>query len=116
MYSCYGAIQSTAQDDSAVVDVTIPLQYQVNDSKLYLHENSKANLLGFYDPCVGEDKKLYIRYLFRDKLHEVTFDDTEKVVLPRACTCFFIFVSDVDITPSPSDRGDRAITLLWLCE
>ena len=44
--------------------------------------------IGFYDPCPGEDKSLYIRYLFKDKLHEVTIDDTQAIGLPLACKNF----------------------------
>lgn len=67
---------------SYVIDVTIPVQYLVEDSQLHLHNTSKANLLGFFDPCIGEHKQLYIRYLFRDKLHEVTINDPDAVSLP----------------------------------
>jgi len=67
-----------------VIDVTIPIQYFVEESQLHLSNTSKSNLLGFYDPCIGEPKKLYIRYLFKDKLHEVAFDDMEVVSLPHA--------------------------------
>jgi DnaJ family protein C protein 11 len=70
---------------SIIIDVTIPLQYLVEDSQLHLHDGSKAHLLGFYDPCIGEDKQLYIRYLFHDKLHEVTIDDSDVLGLPLAC-------------------------------
>jgi DnaJ family protein C protein 11 len=97
VYACYGNLdennkdsaatsQSQESDEERVIDVTIPLQYLVEDSQLHLHESSsKSNLLGFYDPCPGEEKKLYIKYLFKDKLHEVTITDTEAIGLPLAC-------------------------------
>jgi len=64
------------------IDVTVALQNLVEDSKLHLHPGSKSSLLGFYDPCVGEDKQLYIRYLFKDRMHEVKIDDTDAIGLP----------------------------------
>ena len=39
-------------------------------------------LLGFWDPCIGENKKLRIRYSFRDNLHEVTVSDMGSVRAP----------------------------------
>ena len=40
------------------IDVTLQLQYMVDDSRLYLQAASKAGLLGFYDPVP------LIRYFF----------------------------------------------------
>ena len=54
-----------ARDDK-VVDVVVPLQCQVKDSKLILQNTSKSSLPGFYDPCVGEEKSLRIVYDFLD--------------------------------------------------
>lgn len=82
----YGALlqQGSAEGPlDCVVDVTIPLQHLVEDSQLRLFETSKANLLGFYDPAYGEEKQLYIRYLFKDKLHQVTIQDNEPLAIPR---------------------------------
>lgn len=66
-----------------VIDVTIPLQCQVKDSKLFLAEGPKVQLNGFYDPCIGEDKSLRVRYLFRDAVHEVTIDEKEPLRIPK---------------------------------
>ncbi|KAK2551213.1 DnaJ-like protein subfamily C member 11 [Acropora cervicornis] len=55
---------------SKVIDVTVPVQCQVKDSRLFLTESSKSNLSGFYDPCPEEEKMLRIRYLFREAIHE----------------------------------------------
>ena len=48
----------------AAADVTVPLQCLVEDSgRLSLHEASKAELSGFYDPApADEDKQLLVRY------------------------------------------------------
>lgn len=68
---------------SKVIDVTVPVQCQVKDSRLFLTESSKSNLSGFYDPCPEEEKMLRIRYLFRDAMHEVTYGDNEAVRIPK---------------------------------
>jgi DnaJ family protein C protein 11 len=65
-----------------VIDVTIPMQCLVEESQLHLHASAKSNLLGFWDCAIGEEKQLYVQYLFRDKLHEVTIDDCDPVSMP----------------------------------
>ena len=46
-----------------IIDVTIPLRFQVNDSKLTLYGNSKKHLFGFYNPSDSHEKNyLYIKY------------------------------------------------------
>lgn len=66
-----------------VIDVTVPLQCLVKDSKLILTEASKAGLPGFYDPCIGEDKSLKILYQFRGVLHQVMSGDNEPLRIPK---------------------------------
>eukprot|EP00054_Salpingoeca_dolichothecata_P028237 m.212816 g.212816 ORF g.212816 m.212816 type:complete len:300 (-) comp26162_c2_seq1:332-1231(-) len=82
----YGRLH--AQSDSPAtgqtewIDVTIPLQCLVSDSRLELHEGSKALLLGFYDPCPLEDKHLLVRYQYRQENYQVTIADEEELRLP----------------------------------
>ncbi|TYZ58049.1 hypothetical protein PybrP1_010770 [[Pythium] brassicae (nom. inval.)] len=82
------------------IDVTIPLQFFVQDSTLSLHGRSKAGLLGFYNPCIANDQsvedtasaqepqdpdekpKLYVRYAYDGRVFEATFDDSQVVELP----------------------------------
>lgn len=66
-----------------VVDVTIALQCLVKDSKLILQDSSKCSLPGFYDPCPGEEKNLFVRYLFHAVTHEVTIKDNESLRIPK---------------------------------
>ncbi|NP_001268823.1 dnaJ homolog subfamily C member 11 isoform X1 [Bombyx mandarina] len=68
---------------SDVIDVTIPVQCLVKDSRLELLEASKSELPGFYDPCVGEDKHLTVQYMFHNNLHCCTVPDNQAIVLPR---------------------------------
>lgn len=70
-------------DQSEVIDVTLPVQCLVKDSKLILYEPSKCHLPGFYDPCVGEDKQLWVQYLFHNNVHEVTVKDSETLRIPK---------------------------------
>ncbi|KAA0707484.1 DnaJ -like protein subfamily C member 11 [Triplophysa tibetana] len=66
-----------------VIDVTVPLQCLVKDSKLILTEASKAGLPGFYDPCVGEDKSLKLLYQFRGAMHQVLSGDADPLNIPK---------------------------------
>jgi DnaJ family protein C protein 11 len=84
----YGNVKKEAEGDtqdgnSSIVDVTVPLQYLVEESQLHLQGGPKAGLLGFFDPCPDEDKQLYIRYLFQDKLHHVTIQEWEALDIPK---------------------------------
>nr|CAG4637676.1 EOG090X03AJ [Chydorus sphaericus] len=87
----YGRWLDLSQRDlsDAITDVTIPLQCLVKDSKLILHEASKCQLPGFYDPCMGEDKSLYVHYSFHGVQHEVTVQDSDPLRIPKQCTLTF---------------------------
>ncbi|XP_060809673.1 dnaJ homolog subfamily C member 11 [Amyelois transitella] len=78
-----GASPQSPSQYSEVIDVTIPLQCLVRDSRLELLEASKSELPGFYDPCVGDDKHLTVQYMFHNNLHFCTVADVQAVVLPR---------------------------------
>ncbi|KAK3594961.1 hypothetical protein CHS0354_019884 [Potamilus streckersoni] len=66
------------------IDVTIPIQALVKDSKLIVPDTaSKSNLPGFYDPTLGDEKQLYIKYKFHNRLHVVTLRDEEPIRLPQ---------------------------------
>jgi len=66
-----------------VINVKIPIQCLVKDSKLLvLGDSPKSQLTGMYDPCIGEEKMLKIRYEFRDNIHEAVFQDTQPVRMP----------------------------------
>lgn len=69
--------------DLECIDVTIPLQCMVKDSKLILHDGSKNSLPGFYDPALGEDKNLMVKYRFRGELHEIVVRETEPLKIPK---------------------------------
>uniref|UniRef100_A0A8C9T3V6 DnaJ heat shock protein family (Hsp40) member C11 n=1 Tax=Scleropages formosus TaxID=113540 RepID=A0A8C9T3V6_SCLFO len=73
------------QERAKVIDVTVPLQCLVKDSKLILTEASKVGLPGFYDPCVGEEKSLKLLYQFRGLMHQVLSGDMEPLRIPKQC-------------------------------
>ena len=81
----YGHITSTVNESSIkIIDVTIPLQTLVKDSTLRIETTvSKANLIGFYDPCIGEEKSLLIKYSFHSQMHRVTYNDLDPIILPN---------------------------------
>uniref|UniRef100_A0A8D3DK20 DnaJ homolog subfamily C member 11 n=1 Tax=Scophthalmus maximus TaxID=52904 RepID=A0A8D3DK20_SCOMX len=82
-YGKFVSDTSQKQEKAKVIDVTVPLQCLVKDSKLILTEASKAGLPGFYDPCVGEEKSLKLLYQFRGVMHQVISTDTEPLRIPK---------------------------------
>uniref|UniRef100_A0A669AZY2 DnaJ homolog subfamily C member 11 n=1 Tax=Oreochromis niloticus TaxID=8128 RepID=A0A669AZY2_ORENI len=82
-YGKFVSDTSQKQEKAKVIDVTVPLQCLVKDSKLILTEASKSGLPGFYDPCVGEEKSLKLLYQFRGVLHQVISADTESLRIPK---------------------------------
>jgi len=66
-----------------VINVTIPIQCLVRDSKLILADSTKSQLTGVYDPCIGEEKVLKIVYEFHGLVHEAIFQDSEPVRAPK---------------------------------
>jgi DnaJ family protein C protein 11 len=78
----YGHLIS--QSSIKIIDVTIPLQSLVKNSTLTIETTtSKSHLIGFYDPCIGEEKSLFIKYLFHSQIHTITYKDTDPIVIPN---------------------------------
>ena len=74
------------------IDVTIAVQALVTAGQLHIPaSSSKSQILGFYDPCFGEDKQLRIVYQVGKKLHSVTVDDNAALDAPlRGILSFLI--------------------------
>eukprot|EP00455_Lapot_gusevi_P024839 TRINITY_DN2594_c0_g2_i1.p1 TRINITY_DN2594_c0_g2~~TRINITY_DN2594_c0_g2_i1.p1 ORF type:complete len:167 (-),score=13.70 TRINITY_DN2594_c0_g2_i1:19-519(-) len=69
------------------LDVTIPLQAKVEDSRLIVAgRGSKESLEGFYDVSFGRGgpKRLQVIYKLGDVVHETTVEDDEDLVIPQA--------------------------------
>ncbi|ODN92819.1 hypothetical protein L198_05615 [Cryptococcus wingfieldii CBS 7118] len=76
-------IVTEEDEEEETIDVTIPIQALVQDSRLYIPGGKgKFNVLGFYDPCIGENKKLKVQYSFRGRLHEVVVEDASPLRAP----------------------------------
>jgi len=70
-------------EEMPYIDVTVAVQSLVNNSQLLMSGGrSKSNIVGFYDPCFGEEKRLRILYKFQDKLHQLEVDDLAPVTAP----------------------------------
>eukprot|EP00051_Salpingoeca_urceolata_P012342 m.153012 g.153012 ORF g.153012 m.153012 type:complete len:568 (-) comp17455_c0_seq3:96-1799(-) len=78
---------ATSDEDTLVIDVTMPLQCLVHKSALILHAGAKSHLVGFYDPCPDEPKRLWCRYRFQGRLHETTIDDEAELKIPKRKDC-----------------------------
>ncbi|KAJ6947039.1 chaperone protein dnaJ 13-like isoform X1 [Populus alba x Populus x berolinensis] len=70
---------------SEVFDVTIPLNFLINDSgQLKLHEGvKKSGIMGFCDPCPGEPKLLHVEFTYGGKRFEVEVDDYAALLIPQ---------------------------------
>ncbi|CAB1336471.1 unnamed protein product [Coregonus sp. 'balchen'] len=82
-YGKFVTDNSRKHERAKVIDVTVPLQCLVKDSKLILTEATKSGLPGFYDPCVGEEKSLKVLYQFRGVMHQVLSPEGEALRIPK---------------------------------
>ncbi|KAL0484401.1 Dnaj [Acrasis kona] len=73
---------TTLQEHLPYFDVTDQLQFQVQNSRLYLPPVSKSMLDGFYDPCPEEEKSLLVIYRFLGDTHRVQIDDEDALEIP----------------------------------
>jgi DnaJ family protein C protein 11 len=44
----------------------------------------QAELLGFYDPCVGEEKELSVTYEFNRRRYVCVFKENDRILIPSA--------------------------------
>ncbi|KAJ2079662.1 hypothetical protein H4R24_003632 [Coemansia sp. RSA 988] len=75
-------------DESRACDVALPLQALITNDQLVIAGGaSKRSLPGFYDPVFGLPKSLFVRYRFRDRLHETLVKDNEPLAIPLRSDC-----------------------------
>lgn len=43
---------------------------------------NQSHITGFYDPAPGEKKELYVKYLFKGKMHEIAVGNSYGLVIP----------------------------------
>lgn len=61
-------LEQNPEKKTKIIDVTIPLRFQVNDSNLVLYGHSKKHLFGFFNPSNPREKNsLLIKYAFKNK-------------------------------------------------
>jgi len=65
------------------VDISLPVQYCVEDSRLILWEGGKDSLPGVWDPVPGEVKYILIKYKYQNTLHQVFQPEQEEIRLPK---------------------------------
>jgi hypothetical protein len=61
------------------IDVTIPLNFMVDDSKLKIPSQKKETLQGFYFVC--EKSVLFIQYKIRGENKEVFIGNTQELII-----------------------------------
>ena len=75
----------------------------------------QSGLQGFYDPCIGEEKVLYIRYKFHNKLHEVVVAEKDKVSIPKRGKSHFWYSAFILVLHQvPGHRRDDQACLFML--
>lgn len=74
---------STDEIDDSCIDIKLPLQCCVEDSRLILWEGSKSNLPGVWDPMPGEEKYLLIQYTYQHTSHQMFCPENEAIKLPK---------------------------------
>ena len=68
-----------------VIDVAIPLQFLVSNSRLAVPGgSSKADLPGFFACFPSQDSRLEVRYEFRGEIYFVALGDLDELSLPAA--------------------------------
>jgi len=77
------------EKSTLTINVTRALQCLVDRSKLVLPDGEAKHeyISGFYDPCPGEEKLLFIKYFFLGRLHTVIVEEKERLVMPLKSHC-----------------------------
>ncbi len=74
---------NVTRNEQEFIDVTVVVQSLVQKSQLYISGgHSKSTMIGFWDPCFNERKKLRIVYSFHGRIHEVEVDDVGVLAAP----------------------------------
>ncbi|ELT99888.1 hypothetical protein CAPTEDRAFT_177367 [Capitella teleta] len=80
----FGKLQGDELHEHECIAVARQLQAMVKDSKIVIPAGTiLSELPGFYDPCIGEEKQLFVHYDFRRQPHAAHFTDTETILIPN---------------------------------
>lgn len=88
-----------SQQLGRIIDVRIPMIIQIIDSKITRGRDrdsasspdnkqqgySLTKVPGFYDCCVGEEKRLYVRYRFHRLTFIMNIGEHDKILIPSRC-------------------------------
>ena len=79
-----GNLKSDLEVSDEVIDITKPIQCNVENSRLILWEGSKSSLPGVWDPCPGDpDKWILIQYSYKGLSHQLFTVEEEAIKLPK---------------------------------
>ena len=79
-----GNLKSDLEVCDEVIDITKPVQCNVENSRLILWEGSKCSLPGVWDPCPGDqDKWILIKYSYKGLSHQLFTAEQEPIKLPK---------------------------------
>ena len=79
-----GNLKSDLEVCDEVIDITKPVQCNVENSRLILWEGSKCSLPGVWDPCPGDqDKWILIQYSYKGLSHQLFTAEQEPIKLPK---------------------------------
>ena len=78
----YGNVFNTNLNNDESIVVTDVLQYNVQNSKLYLKAGPKTKLSGFFNPYEKKPAFLYVKYRFAGLVKEKVISNEEVLILP----------------------------------
>jgi len=86
LQSPFDRLKTLAEPDfvTRVIDVTDPLRFYIDSSKLHIPKGTKTELCGFYalDLLENEVASLYIKYTYRGEEKEKFYSEHDAILLP----------------------------------
>jgi DnaJ homolog subfamily C member 11 len=79
--------EDVLHEEMAVIDVTIPIQYMCDTDRsevVFYSGYSKSKLLGFFDPCPGQEKTLVVLFFYQGVWLQSTLGDSEGGRIPTS--------------------------------
>lgn len=79
--------EDVLNQEMTVIDVTVPIQYMCDTDRsevVFYSGYSKSNLLGFFDPCPGQEKMLVVLFSYQGMWLQSTLRDSEGGRIPTS--------------------------------